>query len=157
MMKYILMALGLLVSIIFIDPNTCEAKLYVQLRNHLKYDEAKESFIPSTQGWGQIIRIFKSDTVNKKTSSKNTITREVRLSINEASDLIFLYITPKDANDLAFNKVIKVQKMIISKEIANFNLGVNTEIIVPEQLAKVEEDSKDQVKISFKFSHPDKH
>ena len=53
--------------------------------------------------------------------------------------------------------MIKVQKMIISKEIANFNLGVNTEIIVPEQLAKVEEDSKDKVKISFKFSHPDKH
>ncbi|MEI7706646.1 MAG: hypothetical protein WCI90_00125 [Chlorobium sp.] len=157
MMKKLLLVAGLLVSIIFLDHNTCQAKLFVQLRNHLKYDEAKASFIPSTQGWGQIIRIFKSDTVNKKTSSKNTITREVRLSINEASDLIFLYITPKDANDLAFNKVIKVQKMIISKEIANFNLGVNTEIIVPEQLAKVEEDSKDQVKISFKFSHPDKH
>ncbi len=90
-------------------------------------------------------------------ASKNTITREVRLNINEASDLIFLYVTPKDANDLAVNKVIKVQKMIMGKEIANYNLGVNTEILVPEQLAKVEEDSKDQVKISLKFSHPDKH
>ncbi len=157
MMKYILIALGLLVSIIFTDTNTCEAKLYVQLRNHLKYDEAKASFIPSAQGWGKIIRIFNSDSLNKKFASKNTITREVRLNINEASDLIFLYVTPKDANDLAVNKVIKVQKMIIGKEIAHYNLGVNTEIIVPEQLAKVEEDSKDLVKISFKFSHPDKH
>ena len=156
-MKKLLLVAGLLVSIIFTDSNTCEAKLYVQLRNHLKYDEAKASFIPSSQGWGKILRIFNSDASNYKSSSKNTITREVRLHINEASDLIFLYVTPKDANDLAVNKVIKVEKMIIGKEIANYNLGVNSEILVPEQLAKVEEDSKDQVKISFKFSHPDKH
>ncbi len=156
-MKNIFIASVLLVSIIFLDTNACQAELFVQIRNHLKYDEVKASFIPSSQGWGTIIRLFNSDSLNKQNASKNTIAREVRLNINEASDLIFLYVTPKGENDLAVNKVIKVQKMIIGKEIATYNLGVNTEIIVPEQLAKVEEDSKDQVKISLKFSHPDKH
>jgi hypothetical protein len=156
-MKKILIALGLLLSIISIDAKTCEAKLYVQIRNHAKYDEAKASLVPSNQGWGQIVRIFNSDGSNLNSSSKNIITREVRLNIAEASDLLFLYVTPKGNNDLAVNKVIKVPNMVISKKIAKYNLGVNAEVIIPEQLAKVEEDTKEQVKISLKFSHPDKH
>ena len=90
-------------------------------------------------------------------TSKNSITREARLNINEASDLLFLYVTPKVQNELSINKLVKVNKMIISKEIAKFNTGVNSEIIIPEQLAKVEEDSKTQLKIAIKYSHPDKH
>ena len=156
-MKNILIALGLLVSIIFIDPNTCEAKLYVQIRNHAKYDEAKGLFIPSSQGWGKILRIFNSGSLNKNSSSKNSITREVSLNINDASDVLFLYVIPKDQNDLAVNKVVKVSGMKISKEIAKYHLGVNSEIIVPDQLAKVEEDTIDRVKISLKYSHPEKH
>ena len=68
-----------------------------------------------------------------------------------------LHVTPKGQDDAAVNKVIKVHKMIISKEIAKYSVGINSEIIVPEQLAKVEEDTKEQIKISVKFSHPDKH
>jgi hypothetical protein len=156
-MRNMFLVLGLLVSIIFIDAKTCEAKLYVQIRDHAKYDEAKASFVPSNQGWGQIVRIFNSDGSNISTSKKNIITREVRLNIAEASDLLFIYVTPKGNNDQAVNKVIKVPNMVISKKIAKYNLGVNSEIIIPEQLAKVEEDTKEQVKISLKFSHPDKH
>ncbi len=156
-MKNIIIVLGLLVSIIFIDTRTCAAELYVQIRNHAKYNEAKASFAPSSQGWGEIVRIYNSDRLSKHSSSKNIITREVRLNIIEASDLLMLHVTPKGQDDAAVNKVIKVHKMIISKEIAKYSVGINSEIIVPEQLAKVEEDTKEQIKISVKFSHPDKH
>ena len=65
-------------------------------------------------------------------------------------------MTPNGTNELAVNKIVKVNKMTISKKIARYSLGINSEIAIPEQLAKVEEDSKDRVKISMKFSHPDK-
>ncbi|MEI7787922.1 MAG: hypothetical protein WCI23_04690 [Chlorobiaceae bacterium] len=146
-MKKIIIALGLLVSMLGFNTKKCEAKLYVQINKHA----------PSKEGWDKIIRIFSSNSSNPMVTSKNSITREARLNINEASDLLFLYVTPKVQNELSINKLVKVNKMIISKEIAKFNTGVNSEIIIPEQLAKVEEDSKTQLKIAIKYSHPDKH
>ena len=156
-MKRIIIALGLLVSIIGFNTAKCEAKLYVQIHNHARFNAATASFIPYREGWGQIIRIFSSNAANTIVTSKNSIIREARLNIIEASDLLFLYVIPKGQNELAVNKLVKVKKIIISKEIATYNLGINSEIIIPEQLAKVEEDSKTVVKIAIKYTHPDKH
>ncbi len=156
-MKKFITACGLFLSLIIFNTNPCEAKLYVEIRDHIWYDAETNSFKPSSRGWGQIIRIFNSNAVKKTYSSRKTITRELTLNINDASDLLFLTVTPKNQNEHALNKVIKVNKMTLSKEIAKYNLGVNSEIKIPEQLAKVEADNKDQIKISIKFTHPDKH
>jgi hypothetical protein len=155
-MKNTLVALGFLVSMFFMGTKNCDAKLYIQVRNHSKYDAVTSKCIPSKHGWGEILRLVSSNSLNKNDSSKNIINREVSLNINEGSDLVFLSVTPKGQNELAGNKLVKVNKMIISKGIAKYNLGVNSEIEIPEQIAKVEEDSQNRIKISIKFSHPEK-
>ena len=155
-MKNTFIALSLLVSLIFAGTEKCDAKLYVQILNNTRYDAAKASLLPSKQGWGKILSIISDNTLPKRHQKKNVITREASININEGSDLIYLHIIPKGSNDLAVNKLIKVNKFIISKEIANYNLGVNAEIEIHDQVAKVDEDSIEGVKMSLKFSHPDK-
>ena len=155
-MKRTVIVLSLFASSFLIGTNSCEAKLYLQILNHSKYDAATAKCIPSKHGWGKLIRIFSSNTLPKNSSSSHYLTKEVSLNINEGSDLVFLSVTPNGTNELAVNKIVKVNKMTISKKIARYSLGINSEIAIPEQLAKVEEDSKDRVKISMKFSHPDK-